>query len=108
MTPLLLAALLWQTPEQLAAAREMSPFAWAFMLVSMGAVTALAAWSFGRVLKGATWVKLVEAVIEESGGTAPDGVETDSEALEDAQAKEIERWVEDLVMTRRRETGAEV
>ncbi len=71
-------------------------------------VDRLAMSTFGRVLKGATWVKLVEAVIEESGGTAPDGVETDSEALEDAQAKEIERWVEDLVMTRRRETGAEV
>jgi NADH dehydrogenase len=64
--------------------------------------------TIGRVVKGATWVKLVEQVIEASGGTAPEGVETETEALEKEQATEIERWVKDLVMTRRRETGAEV
>ena len=40
-----------QTPEQIALAREgLTPFATIFMLLSMGAVTSLAAWCFYRVL----------------------------------------------------------
>jgi ABC-type nickel/cobalt efflux system permease component RcnA len=39
---------------QIAEAREsgLSGFSWTFMLVSMGAVTALAAWCFVRILRG--------------------------------------------------------
>lgn len=33
-------------------ARELTPFAWAFMLVSMGSVTAFTIWAFARILRG--------------------------------------------------------
>jgi NADH dehydrogenase len=54
-------------------------------------------------LKHSTWQTTVERVVERSGGTAPDGVEMEEEKLDDAQAAEIERWVEGLVMATKRE-----
>lgn len=46
-----LALLLQVTPETRAAG-GLDAFAWAFMLISMGAVTLLAAWCFWRILRG--------------------------------------------------------
>jgi len=40
-------------PQAAASAEEgLTAFSWTFMLVSMGAVTALAAWCFNRILRG--------------------------------------------------------
>ncbi|MEX2583990.1 MAG: hypothetical protein WD766_11985 [Gemmatimonadota bacterium] len=44
------AALLVQVAEGVEAG--LSAFSWSFMLVSMGAVTLLAAWCFARILRG--------------------------------------------------------
>jgi hypothetical protein len=59
--------------------------------------------TFGSALKHATWHKLVEAVVRESGGEAPDGIQSESEALDDNEAARVEEWVEELVMQRKRE-----
>lgn len=57
----------------------------------------------GDALQGQTWRSLVDAMIMESGGTAPDGVQSEEESLPPDQAERVEEWVRDLVMTRRRE-----
>lgn len=53
MKPTLVLALVLQNPEDAAAraAEGLSPFALFFMLLSMGAVTALAVWCFARILR---------------------------------------------------------
>jgi hypothetical protein len=50
MTIQLATILLVQAAEGLEAG--LTPFSWTFMLLSMGAVTALAAWCFARILRG--------------------------------------------------------
>ncbi len=45
-----IALALLQTSAEARAAGGLGPFAWVFMLVSMGAVTTLTAWCFYRVL----------------------------------------------------------
>ena len=57
----------------------------------------------GDSLQGRTWRTLVEAMIAESGGSAPDGVQAHEESLPPDQAERIDEWIRDLVMTRRRE-----
>ncbi|MEJ7813316.1 MAG: NAD-dependent epimerase/dehydratase family protein [Gemmatimonadaceae bacterium] len=59
--------------------------------------------TIGIVLKSSTWRALVEAVVTDSGGVAPDGVQTESKTLDDDQAEVAEKWVERLVMERKRE-----
>jgi NADH dehydrogenase len=63
----------------------------------------LALATVGRILKRGTWRKLVENVVEESGGEAPEGVRTESTPLEGEDAERAEEWAERLVMRRRRE-----
>jgi hypothetical protein len=41
-------------------------------------------------------------MILESGGRAPQGVQTHEETLDPDQAERIEEWVHDLVMSRER------
>jgi NADH dehydrogenase len=55
----------------------------------------------GGRLQNATWRETVEQVVEESGGTAPGGVEQESTKLDDDQAREVNEWIEGLVVARR-------
>jgi NADH dehydrogenase len=57
----------------------------------------------GGHVQRATWKGIVEAVVKESGGTAKDGVHHESDTLRGAEAEQVERWVEDLVVERTRE-----
>ncbi len=50
MSVSMLALALLQTSAEARAAGGLGPFAWLFMIASMGAVTALTAWCFYRVL----------------------------------------------------------
>jgi uncharacterized protein YbjT (DUF2867 family) len=52
----------------------------------------------GRQLQKATWVGVLEQVVEFSGGDAPDGVQTASTELSDAAAQKVERWSEQLAV----------
>lgn len=67
----------------------------------------LAMKTIGESLQGLTWVGLVDRMIEESGGAAPQGVQQDEETLDEDQAELIEAWVKDLVLERRRDSSAE-
>ncbi|HEX5725630.1 MAG TPA: DUF1990 family protein [Longimicrobiaceae bacterium] len=56
----------------------------------------------GGVAQKATWRAVVEAVVERSGGEAVDGVQSETTALDGKDAEEVEEWVEEVVMRRRR------
>lgn len=55
----------------------------------------------GRV-QDANWTTLVEHMVEESGGTAPAGVQHEHDKLEGEAAAELERWIAHAVRMRRR------
>lgn len=55
----------------------------------------------GGRLQNATWRETVERVVTESGGAAVTGIEHESERLDDAQAREVNEWIERLVVARR-------
>jgi hypothetical protein len=74
---------------------------------SANVVDLLAMSTIGRVLKSQTWTSLVENVVRESGGEAADGVQTESEPLDDEQAERVEKWAETLVQRRKREEAEE-
>jgi NADH dehydrogenase len=61
---------------------------------------------FGARVQDANWTALVERVVEESGGTAPEGVQREQDTLDDEQAAEVERWIEELVRARKRRERA--
>ena len=56
----------------------------------------------GGPLQRRTWIQIVEDVVRESGGTAPDGVHHESEKLEGEEAEQIERWLREMVVERKR------
>jgi hypothetical protein len=56
----------------------------------------------GARMQDANWNALVERMIEESGGTVPEGVQHEQHTLDDEQTAEIERWLADLVRARKR------
>lgn len=62
----------------------------------------LAMRTIGDSLQSRTWRSLVEAVVAESGGVAPDGVQSEEESLPPDQADRVDEWVRDLVMSRKR------
>src|SRR5690606_22400523 len=66
----------------------------------------LAMAAVGESMKGAAWTTLVESVVRRSGGTAPRGVESSTEELDDAALRDVEQWAEELVHRHRRETSA--
>jgi uncharacterized protein YbjT (DUF2867 family) len=55
----------------------------------------------GTRLQNATWRETVERVVKESGGRAVDGVEHDTAKLDDAQAAEVNEWLDRLVTAQR-------
>jgi NADH dehydrogenase len=63
----------------------------------------LAMRTIGKTLQAATWTSVVEEVVRRSGGAAPEGVQQADEALDEADAKEVERWTEGLVKQRQRD-----
>ena len=52
----------------------------------------------GARLQNATWRETVERVVKESGGRASTGIEHHTEKLDEAQAKEVNEWLERLVV----------
>lgn len=60
----------------------------------------------GAPLRRIAWTSFVEEVVRRSGGEAVGGVRTESEALDETAAADVERWVEEVVMrSRARATG---
>lgn len=57
----------------------------------------------GNLLQNANWVRVVDNVIEASGGVAPDDVETETESLDEEQTERIEEWLRELIQERQRE-----
>jgi NADH dehydrogenase len=56
----------------------------------------------GDRLQDHTWSHVVQKMVEISAGDAPAGVEEDGASLDEAEAKQIERWVEELALRRKR------
>lgn len=59
----------------------------------------------GRLAQQATWQGVVQEVVRRSGGEAEDGVQSDSHTLDEDKAARVDRWVEELVMRKKREEG---
>jgi len=59
--------------------------------------------TIGDSLQSRTWERLIARMVDESGGTAPDGIQMTDEDLDEQQAERIEDWIRDLVMQRKRE-----
>lgn len=59
--------------------------------------------ALGERLQDTSWREMAENVVKASGGSAPRGVEEESENLDDDQAELIEEWLRELVMERKRE-----
>lgn len=57
----------------------------------------------GDSLQSRTWEGLIERMIRESGGAAPNGIEQREEDLDEKQAERIEDWLRDLVNERKRQ-----
>ena len=56
----------------------------------------------GARLQNATWRETVERVLKESGGRAPRGVEHEFSKLDADQAREVNDWLERLVVSQHR------
>jgi hypothetical protein len=61
--------------------------------------------TFGKAAQKATWLTVVQRMVERSGGTAPDGAREESRKLEGGDAEAVERWVEELVMRHKRDAA---
>ena len=61
--------------------------------------------TFGKVAQKATWRSVVDRVVQLSGGVAPDGVQEEETRLADPDAKDVETWVEELVLRKKRESS---
>lgn len=59
---------------------------------------------FGEALQSNAWTRMVEGVVEASGGRAVNGIEHEESDLDEDQAERIDEWLRDLVMQQRRET----
>ena len=57
----------------------------------------------GDFLQNRSWESLVEQMAGAAGGSMVNGVEKDSERLDDDQAERIEEWLKGLVMKLKRE-----
>ncbi|HEX7980334.1 MAG TPA: NAD-dependent epimerase/dehydratase family protein [Gemmatimonadaceae bacterium] len=58
--------------------------------------------ALGDWLQEHTWSHVVEKMMQLSGGSAPDGAQSDTASLDEQEAAAIDRWVKELVMRRRR------
>ena len=71
------------------------------------ALDLLAMRSIGDRLQKHTWTKVVENVIAASGGQARAGVEHEGTSLTEEEAGQINTWLSDLTMSRKREENTE-
>jgi uncharacterized protein YbjT (DUF2867 family) len=58
--------------------------------------------AFGELLQDLNWRRVVASVVAFSGGRAPDGVQTLVTELDEAEAKKVEEWAEQLMVRRLR------
>jgi len=63
--------------------------------------------TLGDRLQSHTWEAVVQGMIECSGGSAPEGVQSTSTSLDEVEAKEIETWLAEVVLRRKRDENAE-
>jgi uncharacterized protein YbjT (DUF2867 family) len=63
--------------------------------------------TFGSAAQHATWKKVVEEVVQRSGGAAPDDVQSEDEGLDGEEASAVETWVEELVVGHERKLTTE-
>ena len=61
----------------------------------------------GGMLQNRTWEETVENVVRASGGTAPDGVQSETVTLDADELERINAWLDDLVTALKREGRAE-
>jgi uncharacterized protein YbjT (DUF2867 family) len=54
--------------------------------------------ALGDRLQEHTWSHVVEKMLQVSGGSAPDGVQSDTTSLDEQEAAAIDRWVKELVV----------
>jgi NADH dehydrogenase len=67
------------------------------------AVDFIAMRTVGDFMQKRTWESFVDNVVRASGGTARDGVKSESGSLSDAEAQSVESWLDDLVTKLQRE-----
>lgn len=60
----------------------------------------------GQLIQLGTWRSIIRAVVQLSGGEAPDDVQHETESLDDEQAELVETWLEELVVQRKRDEAA--
>jgi NADH dehydrogenase len=58
--------------------------------------------TFGDSLQQSNWEEVVTRVVDLSGGTAPLGVQSETETLDDEEARRVERRLNDLINSRKR------
>ena len=58
--------------------------------------------ALGDAVQTRTWEAVIQRMIDESGGSAPAGIQENEEALDENQTDRIEDWLRDLVMERKR------
>ena len=63
--------------------------------------------TLGDRLQSRTWTHVVERVVERSAGRAPEGVQQRSDSLNDAEATAVEKWLEEVMLRRKRAENAE-
>lgn len=66
------------------------------------AIDGIAMATIGLAMKRMTWARVVESVVERSGGTAPEGVETTEDSLDSSQASHVDAWLKELIEQRER------
>ncbi len=57
----------------------------------------------GRVMQNGNWSQVVERMVDASGGRARGGVESESRTLDEHEAEAVERWIDELIVVRKRE-----
>jgi nucleoside-diphosphate-sugar epimerase len=62
--------------------------------------------TIGDWMQNHTWTQVVENVVTRSGGTAPAGIQHDSETLDEDEARRIEEWLEELTIEEKRKENA--
>lgn len=65
----------------------------------------LAMKTLGEVMQARTWEGLVLKMVEESGGAAPGGIQSDETDLNEAKAELIDDWLRELIAERKGETS---
>lgn len=62
--------------------------------------------ALGDRLQEHTWAHVVEKMLELSGGSAPEGVQSETKSLDEQEAAAIDRWVKELAVRRKRTENA--